>query len=70
MVLVGCSSAVVAASFSKVGISLAGVALAFGLTVLTVAFAFGHISSGHFNPAVSRGGPTLRHRVGYPSYST
>jgi aquaporin Z len=55
LVLGGCGSAVLAAAFPKLGIGFAGVALAFGLTVLTGAFAFGPISGGHFNPAVTMG---------------
>ncbi|MGZ8219261.1 aquaporin Z [Methylomagnum sp.] len=55
LVLGGCGSAVLAATFPEVGIGLLGVALAFGLTVLTMAYAVGHISGGHFNPAVSAG---------------
>ena len=51
----GCGSAVFAAAFPELGIGFAGVALAFGLTVLTGAYALGHISGGHFNPAVSVG---------------
>ncbi len=55
LVLGGCGSAVLAAAFPELGIGFHGVALAFGLTVLTGVYAFGHISGGHFNPAVSFG---------------
>lgn len=53
LVFGGCGSAVLAAAFPELGIGFAGVALAFGLTVLTMAYAVGHISGGHFNPAVT-----------------
>ncbi len=55
LVLGGCGSAVLAAGVADVGIGWLGVSLAFGLTVLTMAYAVGHISGGHFNPAVSLG---------------
>jgi aquaporin Z len=55
LVFGGCGSAVLAAAFPELGIGFVGVSLAFGLTVLTMAFAVGHVSGGHFNPAVSVG---------------
>ncbi len=55
LVFGGCGSAVLAAGFPELGIGFVGVALAFGLTVVTMAYAVGHISGGHFNPAVTLG---------------
>ncbi len=70
LVFGGCGSAVLAAAFPHVGIGLLGVALAFGLTVVTMAYAVGHISGGHFNPAVTlglvaAGRTTVNEAIGY-----
>ena len=55
LVFGGCGSALISAAFPHLGIGFAGVALAFGLTVLTMIYAVGYISGGHFNPAVTLG---------------
>jgi len=70
LVLGGCGSAVIAAAFPHLGIGLLGVSLAFGLTVVTMAYAVGHVSGAHFNPAVTlglvaAGRTTIGDAVGY-----
>jgi aquaporin Z len=62
LVFGGCGAAVLAAGFPNLGIGFLGVAFAFGLTVLTMAYAVGHLSGGHFNPAVTlrRAKPPVR----------
>ena len=55
LVFGGCGAAVLSAAYPSLGIGFAGVALAFGLTVVTMAYAVGHVSGGHFNPAVTLG---------------
>jgi len=61
LTLGGCGSAVIAAGFPEVGIGLVGVSLAFGLTVVTMAYAVGHISGAHFNPGVTFAFALTRH---------
>jgi aquaporin Z len=64
LVLGGCGSAVLVAAFPEVGIGLLGVSLAFGLSVVTMAYAVGYVSGGHFNPAVTVGLCTARRFLG------
>jgi len=70
LVFGGCGSAVLAAAFPELGMGFVGVSLAFGLTVLTMAYAVGHISGGHFAPIAIGLALTLIHLVGIPVTNT